>query len=364
MDCERLFQRFVRYITCSSESFHERAFCLMMEQELMSLGLQVERQEIGAKIGSDGWNIHAFLPGTGEPLLLCAHLDTMPPGVGIQPVLANGDIRSSGDTILAADDKAGIAALMEAVTMLVESGTTHRPVEILLTLCEEVGMLGAKFADYKKIYSKEAVVLDFDAVGTIVNRSPAFMRLYFEIHGKSAHAGLAPDAGINALKAAAAAVAAIDCGFVGALSVQNIANFRAPGLTNAVCSYAAFDAEIRSYEESVLQQLMADMQAEVARACEKAGATYELRTERVSDALYVPEDHPLICALCRAMEACGVTPSIERTFGGCDATWLAANQIAAINIGVGMKEAQSVQELIALSDFETLTQILMRLLCV
>ena len=88
MDCERLFQRFVRYITCSSESFHERAFCLMMEQELMSLGLQVERQEIGAKIGSDGWNIHAFLPGTGEPLLLCAHLDTMPPGVGIQPVLA------------------------------------------------------------------------------------------------------------------------------------------------------------------------------------------------------------------------------------------------------------------------------------
>ena len=84
----------------------------------------------------------------------------------------------------------------------------------------------------------------------------------------------------------------------------------------------------------------------------------------MSDALYVPEDHPLICALCRAMEACGVTPSIERTFGGCDATWLAANQIAAINIGVGMKEAHSVQEHIALSDFETLTQILMRLLCV
>ena len=75
MDCERLFQRFVRYITCSSESFHERAFCLMMEQELMSLGLQVERQEIGAKIGSDGWNIHAFLPGTGEPCC-CVHIWT------------------------------------------------------------------------------------------------------------------------------------------------------------------------------------------------------------------------------------------------------------------------------------------------
>lgn len=362
MNRERLFQRFVRYITCASESFHERDFCRMMEQELLALGLQVERQEIGAQIGSDGWNIHAFLPGTGEPLLLCAHLDTMPPGVGIQPVLENGDIHSAGDTILAADDKAGIAALMEAVTMLVETSAAHRPVEILLTLCEEVGMLGAKYADYNAIRSKEAVVLDFDAVGTLVNRSPAFMRLYFEIHGKAAHAGLAPDEGVNALKAAADAIAAIDCGFVGEQSVQNIANFRAPGLTNAVCSFAAFDAEIRSYEETILQQLMADMQAKVARACEKAGATYTLRTERVSDALYVPEDHPLIGALCRAMEACGVTPSVERTFGGCDATWLAANHIAAINIGVGMEGAHSVQEHIALSDLESVTQILLRLL--
>ena len=362
MNQERLLQRFLRYVACASESFHERAFCLLVEEELKALGVQVERQEVGEKCGSDGWNIHGFLPGTGEPILFSAHLDTMPPGENIRPVITDGIIRSSGDTILAADDKAGIAALVEAIAMIVESGAAHRPVEILLTLCEEVGMLGAKYADYSKIVSKEAVVLDFDAVGIIINRSPAYIRLYFRIDGKSAHAGLSPDQGINALKAAATAVANIPCGFIGEMSVQNVANFAAPGRTNAVSDVATFDAEIRSYEEETLQALAAEMERQVAAACAAVGATYSVRRERFSDALYVPEDSPLILALSAAMEQCGVTPSVEKTFGGCDATWISANGIDVVNIGVGMEGAHSVQEYIAVADLVATTEILLKVI--
>ena len=101
MNKERLLQRFLQYVTCASETYQEREFCIMMEEELTSLGLHWERQEIGEMFGSNGWNLHAILPGTGAPLLLCAHMDTVAPGYGISPILRDGVIYSDGTTILA-----------------------------------------------------------------------------------------------------------------------------------------------------------------------------------------------------------------------------------------------------------------------
>ena len=120
MNKQRLLDRFLRYINCPSESGSERSFCELIEQELSALGLEVKRGEVGEKCGSNGFNLYAFLPGDGEPLLLSAHLDTVSPGVGIRPVIEDGVIRSSGDTILGADDKSGVAAILEALETLHE----------------------------------------------------------------------------------------------------------------------------------------------------------------------------------------------------------------------------------------------------
>ena len=199
MNKERLLQRFLQYVTCASETYQEREFCIMMEEELTSLGLHWERQEIGEMFGSNGWNLHAILPGTGAPLLLCAHMDTVAPGYGISPILRDGVIYSDGTTILGSDDKAGIAAAMEAVQTIVEKGLPHRPIEFLLTICEENGILGSKYADYSKIISKEAIVLDNEDVGHLVNQAAAYMKIHFSIQGKSAHAGVSPESGIHAL---------------------------------------------------------------------------------------------------------------------------------------------------------------------
>ncbi|MDL2236001.1 M20/M25/M40 family metallo-hydrolase, partial [Christensenellaceae bacterium OttesenSCG-928-L17] len=188
MDKARLLERFLRYIACESESGNEQQFCEMIEADLNKVGFAVYRDKVGNRCNSNGWNIFATMPGEGEPLLFSAHLDTVSPGAGIRPVVKDGVIYSDGSTILGADDKSGVAAILEAAESLVERNARRRPVEVLFTVCEEVGLKGSQYADYSNIKSKEAVVLDSSTLRGIINRAPANTHLYITVHGKSAHA--------------------------------------------------------------------------------------------------------------------------------------------------------------------------------
>jgi tripeptide aminopeptidase len=358
MNEHALVERFIRYITCPSESRQEKAFCELLEEDLRALGMAPQRQEVGEACGSDGFNLHALLPGEGEPILFCAHMDTMPPGLGIKPVITDGVIRSDGTTILGADDKSGIAAVLEAVTAIKAAQKTHRPVEVLFTICEEVGLLGSKHADYSQLQSRQAVVLDTGKMGCIVHMQAAQIKLQVELKGKSAHAGVAPELGANALKAATDAIAKMHCGYIGANSVMNVANLLAPGKTNAVSDSASFEMEIRSFLPQELALLATQCKMYIEEACKAYEVSFSIHEEPVADLLDVPADHPLIGLLSGAMEQVGLKPSVERTFGGCDATWLSANGIAAVNVGVGMTQAHSVEEYISIADLVTTAKLL------
>ena len=253
MNPDRLLRRFMRYVQCDSESGHEQAFCRLLEEEGAKLGIQFWRDPVGEQAGSDGWNLGASIPGTGTPVLFSCHMDTVAPGRGVQPVVEGGVVRSSGDTVLGADDKSGIAAVMEALESLLESGKPHRPVELLFSVCEELGLKGAKYADYSRFASKEALVLDNDIPGLINHRAPANVHLHIQVQGRAAHAAVSHGEGVHALKAAVAAIAQIPCGAPDADTVMNVANFLAPGPTNVVPAQASFDMEIRSFVEDKLQ---------------------------------------------------------------------------------------------------------------
>ena len=358
MNEQALVDRFIRYVTCESEFRRERGFCELLEGELQALGMNPQRQEVGEACGSDGFNLFASLPGEGEPILFCAHMDTMEPGVGIKPVISEGVIRSGGSTILGADDKAGIAAVLEAIAEIKAAQKSHRPVEVLFTICEEAGLLGAKYADYSPVHSKQAVVLDTGTMGCIIHMQAANIRLAVTIKGKSAHAGVSPELGIHALKTAAEAIAKMRCGHLGENTVMNVANLLSPGATNAVPDIATFDIEMRSHSPEELAFLLDQTKAQIEEACRVYGAACTIQEIPISDPLVVPADHPLIMRLTAAMAKVGLTASVERTFGGCDATWLSANGIAAVNIGIGMKDAHSLDENIAIADLVTTAKLL------
>lgn len=355
MNNKRLLDRFLKYISCSSESRNERDFCLLLEDELTKLGLEISRDEIGHIFGSNGWNIHASLPGEGESMLFSCHLDTVVPGVGIKPVIKDGVIYSDGTTILGSDDKSGIAAVMEAVESMIESNASHRPIEIMFSLCEELGLWGAKYADYSKIKSKTALVLDSGLNGCIINGSPAQMHMHFDITGKAAHAGVCPENGIHALKAAVEAIHNIPCGHVDDQTVMNVSNFISEGPTNVVAPKASFDMELRSFNEELFKSHFDDTVKTVKEACEKYGATFEYTHEQHSAVVHVDADTPFIKDIIRRYNALGKEATLTKTYGGCDVTWLSANGIQAVNIGTGMQNAHSVTEHIAISDLEFIT---------
>lgn len=356
MNSARLTERFLRYARCGSESGNERDFCLLLEEEFKRLGIAYWRDEIGEKVGSNGWNLIAKVPGEGDPILFSSHLDTVTPGQGVQPILENGLIRSAGDTILGADDKSGVAAIMEALESILEEGVPHRGIELFFTLNEEKGLLGARHADYSRFESKEALVLDYEQVGHTVNRAPAIVHLHIRVHGKAAHAGVAPEKGIHALKAAAQAIANIPCGHPDDKTAMNVANFISQGPTNVVPELATFDMEIRAFTEELLQKHIRSVEEALQTACGAYGATYELALERQCDPVYVPEEGRLYSRMKELYAEMGIEAQAESTFGGSDATWIFAHGIQALNIGTGMRNVHSVNEFIPLSDLENVTR--------
>ena len=356
---QRLTDRFIRYVKCGSESGNEAEFCKIIENELKEMGLIVTPNGDTKSICSNGWNIYACLPGNGDPILFSAHLDTVSPGNNIVPIINDGVIYSSGDTVLGADDKAGIAAVMEALEEIIEKNESHRTIEILFTVCEEIGMLGSKSADYSNIKSKNAIVLDSDNFGEIINKNPANVVINYKINGKSAHAGLAPQEGIHALKAAADAVANLPVGNVDDISVMNISNFISKGKTNIIADEATFDMEIRSFEEDRLQKHIMNSIHVLNDSCDKFGANYEMTINRHSDVIYVDESSRLIKEIKKAFTELGVQYKLKNSFGGCDATNLFANGFEVVNLGIGMQAVHSCSEYISQKDLAAIEKLVL-----
>ena len=354
MSESRTVKRFLQYVTTSSESGHERTFSLLLEEELKRLGFTVTRDECGAAVDSDGFNVHGFLTGKtdAEPLLFCCHQDTVPPGTDIHPQIRDGVIYSDGTTVLGGDDKAGIAAVLEGVERLVEQNALARSVEVLFTLREETGLQGSRNADYSVVRSRQAVVFDCGGpIGTVITRSPEIIDLEVTYLGKAAHAAT-PEKGIHALKAAAQAVADIDVGRVDEISTVNIGNFLAPGKTNVICPKTTFGLEVRSFDKAHCEQLRDQIVARLHAAADKFGASCEVLQTGNCRVVSVGTDSPLMKLTQRAFEAMGLPMIAESTFGGCDASNLSAHGIAALNVSCGMEQVHSTEEYLRIDDLE------------
>ncbi len=350
---QRLIDRFCKYVSCGSESRNERDFCLLLEQELTSMGVPFFRDTVaGEQCGSNGWNLQCFLPGEGEPILLSSHMDTVPPGEHIVPVIEDGVIRSQGETVLGSDDKSGVAAIMEALETVIEEACPHRPVEVLFSICEEQGLLGSKYADFSHYHSKEAVVMDSSKNGCIINRSTDNATISVRIHGKSAHAASAPEEGIHAVKAMARAIDQIPCGRVDQDTVINVSIVSAPGKANVIPDYAEFTIMLRSFSTERQSYWLETMENTIHSACDAFGASYEFTLIKSYPGIHADPSLPIIQKLKTIYQNMGVELELASGFGGCDATWIAAQGIDVVNIGTGMSQIHSIDEYIRIEDLE------------
>lgn len=358
----RMKDHFLEIIQIDSLSKKERAVALVLQKQLALLGATVTYDDAGEAIGGEIGNLIARLPAsdpTRGPILLSAHMDTVVPGEGIKPICDGDIIRSDGTTILGGDDKSGIAIIIEVLRSLTEQKIPHGEIEVIFTICEEYGLVGAKHLDLSHINSKYGLVLDCDHADFLFTKAPAADRLEFTIHGVEAHAGVCPEAGISAIQIAADAISRMPLGRIDFETTANIGLIEGGAGVNIVPKTVHIRAEARSHSQEKLAEQSARMRDCFREAVQKfaievngkrvTGSVEETIT-RSYNPINVSESSPIVQAVLQAAKRCGYNVQTNATGGGCDANILNEKGLTVPNLGTGMHQIHTVREWVSLSE--------------
>ena len=349
----------MRYVDCASETHNERAFCEYMERELTELGIPFERQELDHQIVTDGWNILAKVPGKPDkkPFLFVFHLDTVVPGNNVESYIENGRIQSRGNSVLGADGKLAIAVVMEAVSRLLRAGEMNRPVEMLFTVCQELGLLGAKYADYSRIDSEEAIVIDHYVTGEVLMCTPSRMYLHVELIGQEAHVIRDPELGINALKTAAEIIHQIPTGQVSKDQTINVFDLVSLSPSNAVPKYARFDVEIRCFGNDIKQEIRDRIRRKAEETAERMGCKCNIREEEDVPETDFSENTDMLERLASIYSRSGLSMIPARSFGVLDATCTNQLGIRTVPIGFNIYHSHSAREYVVIEDVKKMLEL-------
>lgn len=361
---QRLLNRFMEYVQIDSETKSEGVFSCFLGAQLEGLGLKVTFDNAGESIGSDGNNLVGRLEGTlpGEPIIFCAHMDTVVPGKGIIPKIQGGIISSAGDTILGADDKGGISAIVEALQMIRESGEPHRTIEVIFTIAEEGGLNGAKNMDMSIVTGSRGFVLDSGgSPGHIVVKAPYQDKIEARIFGRPAHAGICPEEGISAIQVVASAIQHMNLLRIDEETTANIGIIRGGDATNIVCPEVWIKAEARSLTEEKLTAQTNHMVKCVEDACGDYGARSAIKVSREYGGYSVVKEDPLLIFTERCMTDIGLKPFRAASGGGSDTNILNNRGLKLLNLGTGMAKCHTLNEHITVKDLTDLTRLVHQL---
>ncbi len=362
---KRVLERFLEYVQIDSPTKEELNFANFLKDEMIRLGLEVYMDDAGEKVGSNSGNLVGRLKANceGETILFSSHMDTVSPSRGIKPQIKNGVIYSDGTTILGGDDKAGIAAIMEALEIIKESKMAHGEIEVAFTIFEEGGLFGAKNLDYSKLNAKKAFVMDSGgAPGVIIVQGPAQNKIDAKFIGKEAHAGVEPEKGISAIQMASEAISKMHLLRIDNETTANIGSISGGSVTNIVTKEVEIKAEARSLENSKLEKQTNHMVKCCQDAAEKFGGKVELSVENVYGAFKIDDNHDLVKSVKQACENLGFHAETKTSGGGSDTNILNINGIEAINLGIGGSNHHSLEESIKIIDLENAARLALEII--
>lgn len=364
MNTQRLVDTFLKYVQIDSESGNELAMAQAVMADLAELGCEVYMDSCGENFGSNAGNVYATLKGDEEkePILFSAHMDTVKPGIGVKPVIKDDVIYSDGTTVLGGDDKSGIAAVIEALRTIKEENLSHPTIEMVFSVCEEVGLLGSKHLDYSRITAKKAAVLDSSGdAGKIITSAPGQVKIDGYFVGRSAHAGIAPESGISAIQIAAEAVSNMKLLRIDKETTANIGTFSCEGATNIVAEKVHFVAEARSLNREKLAAQTLHMTQCIDNACKKFGGKFEGKVMELYQPYSKADDDSFVQQVVAACEAVGLNAEIASTGGGSDANNMNQNGISAVVLGTGMSNVHTVNEYITIKNLEDTAKLCLQL---
>lgn len=365
VNIDRITKTFLDLVTINSQTFRERKVADYIKNKIKSFGLVVIEDDVGSKINGDCGNLLIRLSANtnGPCLMFSAHMDTVNPGVGIEPQVVNGLITSKEDTILGADDKSGIASIIELIEVLVEKNIHHPEIEIVFTVAEEKGLSGSKNLDKDWIKADYCYILDGEGKpGKIVIRSPFQNSVEGMFKGKSAHAGVEPEKGINAIQAASIAISKMKLGRVDENTTCNIGYIKGGIAVNIVPDNTIIKGEIRSHVLKNLEKYTEKMIRNLNKGAEDIGAKVEVKVVREFDGYNFDINDEAVILANKAISELNIKTSYATSGGGSDTNIFNQAGIKAITLSTGMKNAHSTGENILIRDMVKTTEILLNII--
>ncbi|MCA1558166.1 MAG: M20/M25/M40 family metallo-hydrolase, partial [Acidobacteria bacterium] len=328
---ERIKNLLLELVQIDSHSRKERQVAERIKKYCEEMGAEVEIDDAGEKVGGNSGNVIARFKGTipdAEPIMMSAHMDTVVPGENVKPIVEGDIIRTDKTTVLGGDDKSGCAVILETIRCLKEQSIPHTDIEAVFSICEEVGLLGAKHLDVSRIRSKYGIVFDSDDPGFLFTKGPSANHLEFKIHGLESHAGVAPEFGISAIRIAAEAIHNMNLGRIDHETTANIGVIRGGEATNIITNLVTLKGEARSLSEEKLKAQCDHMVKCFEEAAAKHEVTVEGKTTKawvesnVTAEYYsmdVPEDSRVVQLVKQAATRMGLEVQTMASGGGCDA---------------------------------------------
>ncbi|MDY6916067.1 MAG: M20/M25/M40 family metallo-hydrolase [Candidatus Cloacimonadota bacterium] len=348
---------FMELVKIDSESKQEKQIAMKLQKDLEEMGARVEFDEAHHKTGGEIGNLYAYFDGDIQksPILFCSHMDTVVPGVGVEPQLKDDRITSGGNTILGSDDKSGIAEAIIAIKELQKSNEKLPPIELLFTISEEIGLLGSRYADYSKLNAEFGYVLDHYYVGEVTIKAPSEKNIRITVHGKEAHAGMAPEQGLSAIRMAAEAILAAPQGRIDQETTCNIGVISGGVATNIVPNKVEVQAEVRSHNQQKMEKTTQDIVNSFKKIVKKNRIgnfepTVNFKIGQRYRAFQISQDEPIVKLAQRVNKKLGIDVKPSVGGGGSDANNFNEHGIKAAIAGTGMRNVHSTDEYILIED--------------
>ena len=362
---KRLVKSFMDLVKIDSVSREEKEIANYLIKKIKDLKLEVEVDQAGKYANSNSGNIIARLKGNVKnvpTIMFAAHMDTVSPGKNIKPVCKNGKIFSSSNTILGGDDKAGIAIILETLQFIRENNLPCGDIEIVFTICEEIGLLGAKKLDISQLKAEMGFILDSDGdTGEIITQGPFHNSIEFIFYGKAAHSGENPEKGINAIQIAGIALSRMQLGRIDEETTANIGIISGGRATNIVPDEVTLKGEVRSRDENKLNYQTEQLKKICSDTAKEFKAKVETKIDREYDGYYFSQQSKIIKIALKAARDIGIHSILKASGGGSDVNILNKKGFSSINLGIGMQKVHTLDEYITIKNLIRSTEYLLSL---
>ena len=357
---QRLADEFLELVQIDSESKSEAAIANVLKEKLTALGVEVFEDDSVARTGQEAGNLICTLKGNKAgvaPIYFTCHMDTVTPGKGVKPTLNDEVIETDGTTVLGADDKAGIAAILEAVRVLKENQMAHGDIQFILTVSEEIGLVGSQAIDPSLLTAKFGFALDSGgSVGEIIVGAPTQAKITARVYGKTAHAGVEPEKGISAITIASIAIASLPLGRIDDELTANIGTINGGTATNVVCDYVEVVAEARALVAEKMEKQAQLMKETFEQTASEMGGIADVDVDVLYAGYKLGHKDQVVEVAKRAANKIGRVPKLMHSGGGSDANIFSGFGIPTVNLAVGYEDIHTTNEKMPISELVKITE--------